>query len=221
MPEVVDLRGRELTVSVPPVLSDPTGKRARLLAGGGRVVALLAVLWVAGLVLAGLGVLPAGDVPLGHAVAAPQAPSGLRHLPRPIPPTAQDLSPAAPVGSNTAVAGGNGHGSESMGQATTAQASTLSAAGQTASAPGSSGAQKTLSAGKASGVPIGTGLVNTTDRAHAGGAAAPGQQKTTTALGNSGTSPGLVRQAVTSTGKFGTTPGHTAGMAGSGHAPIP
>jgi hypothetical protein len=220
MSEVVDLRGRELTVPAPPVLADPTGRRARLLARGGRVLALLALLWVAGLVLAGLGVLPAADVPLGRAVAGPQAPSGLRHLPRPTPPTAQDLVPAAPANSTLAAASRNGQGSQATGQTTRGQATAVSAPGRTVSASGS-GPHGAPAAGTAVGVAVGTGLPNTTGRAHAGGAAAPGQLKTTTTPGNSGSSQGQVRQATTSTGKSGTTPGHTGGMPGNGHTPIP
>ncbi len=54
----------------------------RVLAAGGRAVALVFLLWLAGLVLAGLGILPTGDVPLGRALAG-QAPSPLSALPRP------------------------------------------------------------------------------------------------------------------------------------------
>src|SRR5438270_9790856 len=66
MAGTVDLRGRQLAPARVPVLADPTGRRARLLARAGRATAAVFVLWLAGLALAGLGILPAGDVPLGR-----------------------------------------------------------------------------------------------------------------------------------------------------------
>src|SRR5512142_3376452 len=96
MAEIVDLRGRERVPTRAPVLSDPSGRRARLLARAGRVAAAALMLWIAGLVLAGLGVLPAGDVPLGHVIAG-QSPPALRAFPAPRRPSAADLRPALPV----------------------------------------------------------------------------------------------------------------------------
>jgi hypothetical protein len=68
MAEIVDLRGRQTAASARPVLVDPSGRRAKVLARCGRFVAIVFLLWLAGLMLAGLGILPAGDLPLGGAV---------------------------------------------------------------------------------------------------------------------------------------------------------
>jgi hypothetical protein len=221
MSEVVDLRGRELTVPPPPVLADPTGRRARLLSRAGRVLGLVALLWVAGLVLAGLGVLPAGDVPLGRAVAGPQAPSGWRHLPKPSPPTARDLTPPTPA-NRTAVASGYGHAQQQSGAGTSRQTSgwPLTVARQPVSVSGTGTARPTTAtSAPASGV-VGTGLDGAASRRHSGGAAAPGLNKTTT-QGNSGSSPGRVRQATTPTNNSVSALGHTAWTPSNGHPTVP
>src|SRR5690242_10771976 len=101
MAEIVDLRGRTPVPAAPPVLADPSGRRARVLARAGRVVAIVFLVWLAGLALAGLGILPAGDVPLGPVIAA-QSPPGLGRVPAPIPPTRADLAPAIPAVSGSA-----------------------------------------------------------------------------------------------------------------------
>src|ERR1035437_636253 len=74
MARVIDLRGQDVASAPAPVLADPSGRRARLFTRGGRVVALLFLLWFVGLALAGLGILPAGDVPLGRVVQQSPAP---------------------------------------------------------------------------------------------------------------------------------------------------
>jgi hypothetical protein len=96
MSEIVDLRGRQPAVAAAPVLADPSGRRAQALARLGRVVAALFLAWLVGLMLAGLGILPASDLPLGHALA-PQSPPTLSHVPRPVAPSAADLLPARPL----------------------------------------------------------------------------------------------------------------------------
>jgi hypothetical protein len=65
---LVDIRGQRVPPLVTPVLADPSGMRARRLAGAGRAVAFLCLLWLVGLGLAGIGILPAGDLPLGPAI---------------------------------------------------------------------------------------------------------------------------------------------------------
>lgn len=71
---VVDIRGTRLRPVVTPVLADPSGVRARRLARAGRAVAFLCLLWLVALGLAGIGILPADDLPLGRAItgAAPE-----------------------------------------------------------------------------------------------------------------------------------------------------
>lgn len=71
---VVDIRGTRMRPPVTPVLADPSGVRARRLARTGRAIAFLCLLWLVGLGLAGIGILPADDLPLGRAItgAAPE-----------------------------------------------------------------------------------------------------------------------------------------------------
>src|SRR5204862_461859 len=68
---VTDLRGRVAALPAVSVLVDTTGRRARRLRIAGRVVAALLALWLCGLLLAGLGLLPLSDVPFGNATTAP------------------------------------------------------------------------------------------------------------------------------------------------------
>ena len=100
MAEIVDLRGRQLAPARPPVLADPSGRRARVLARTGRAIAIVFVLWLAGLALAGLGIIPASDVPLGRALAGPQAPPTLSRPPAPQPASVSDSIPALPPASS-------------------------------------------------------------------------------------------------------------------------
>jgi hypothetical protein len=63
---VIDLRGSEGSAGGADfsVLADPTGRRGRRLRHAGRAVAVLFALWLAALVLAGLGLLPGDGIPL-------------------------------------------------------------------------------------------------------------------------------------------------------------
>lgn len=81
---VLDIRGTRVNTAVAPVLADPTGVRARRLARAGRAVAFLCLLWLVGLGLAGIGILPADDLPLGRAItgAAPEV-LGIAPVPAP------------------------------------------------------------------------------------------------------------------------------------------
>ncbi len=100
---VLDLRG---SGEVPPemaVLADPSGRRARRLRAVGRAVATLLLLWMIGLILAGLGLLPKSAVLLGSALRAPQAPSALAKLPVVPSPSASDLLPARPPSRGTVI----------------------------------------------------------------------------------------------------------------------
>src|SRR5579884_4275874 len=94
MAEIVDLRGHRAAPVPAPVLADPSGRRARVLARVGRGISLVMLMWVIGLVLAGVGVLPASDLPLGPTVAGASGPQALRVLPRGAPPARSDLLPA-------------------------------------------------------------------------------------------------------------------------------
>jgi hypothetical protein len=81
---VVDIRGTRLPAAVTPVLSDPSGVRARRLARAGRAIAFLCLLWLVRLGLTGIGILPADDLPLGRAITG-GAPGPLRVAPWPTP----------------------------------------------------------------------------------------------------------------------------------------
>ncbi len=74
--DVHDLRGAQALPVPRPVLHDPSGQRGRRLRALSRGVIGLLVAWLAGLSLAGLGLVPAAMIPLGSLVAAP-APKAL------------------------------------------------------------------------------------------------------------------------------------------------
>jgi hypothetical protein len=63
----------------------------------GRIVALLALCWLALVILGGLGVGPARHVPFGTALRPSSGPPPLRALPAPRQPVAADLVPAVPA----------------------------------------------------------------------------------------------------------------------------
>jgi hypothetical protein len=102
---VIDLRGTREPVPSPSVLVDPTGRRARRLRVAGRVLGSLFLLWLCGLLLAGLGLLPVSDVPFAGSIRAAQEPAQLTELPSPRPGSAADLRPARPLASLSDAAG--------------------------------------------------------------------------------------------------------------------
>jgi hypothetical protein len=79
------------------VLEDESGRRLRCLRFVGRLVALLALVWLSLVALGGLGVGPAKHVPFGSALHIAAAPPPLRALPDPRPGSAADLVPAVPA----------------------------------------------------------------------------------------------------------------------------
>ena len=72
---VTDLRGRVSPGPIAPVLVDPTGRRARQLRLVGRMLASVLLLWLCGLVLGGVGLLPLPNVPLGQGLRVAQEPA--------------------------------------------------------------------------------------------------------------------------------------------------
>jgi hypothetical protein len=78
---VTDLRGRS-PATADPILVDPTGRRARRLRLGGRLLAAVFSIWLCALVLAGLGGFPV-DLPLPGGVRAGQAPPNVGSAPDP------------------------------------------------------------------------------------------------------------------------------------------
>jgi hypothetical protein len=86
------------------VLEDESGRRLRWLRFAGRLVALLAFVWLSLIVLGGLGVGPARHLPFGSALRISAAPPRLRALPDPRPASAADLVRAVPAAGGTPAA---------------------------------------------------------------------------------------------------------------------
>jgi len=196
MANVVDLRGRQVLPAPDAVLADPSGKRARLLARGGRAAAVLFLLWLLGLALAGLGILPTGDVPFGRTLAVGQGPAPLKALPRASQPSASDLIPAKPLSSATATRHPAGA------SASRSTASSRSVARSHRHHPGSSSSSTAPATGGA--------VITPTSAVGQGKAGAPGQVNQQTTPGHTKTS---------SPGKSGTAPGHSGTSTTSSTAP--
>lgn len=79
------------------VLEDESGRRLRRMRFVGRIVALLALCWLALVILGGLGVGPATHLPFGTALRPSAGPPPLKQLPAPRRPAAADLVPALPA----------------------------------------------------------------------------------------------------------------------------
>jgi hypothetical protein len=94
---VIDLRGVRRPAQPASVLADPSGRRARRLRVAGRVLGSLFLLWLCGLVLAGLGLLPVSDVPLAGSLRAADEPAQVPHLPSARRPTGAGLELAQPL----------------------------------------------------------------------------------------------------------------------------
>ena len=213
---VVDLRGAG---SPPPgaVLADPSGRRARLLGRGGRVVGLVFIAWFCCLVLAGLGLLPAGGIPLGSSVT-PTQPKRLARIPAPRQPSRADLRPATPLRSATPAAQATRGSGAGTGGATRAPATTK----------GTRGSKKAKAVPAAPVAPSVTtpGAANPVTTVPHGSATAPGHSTTTsTTPGHSGAAPGTTTHAHTTTttttttsGKSGSAPGQTRTDT-TGHGP--
>jgi hypothetical protein len=232
MAQVVDLRGRKVGSDRPPVLLDPSGGRARVLAWGGRAVAFLFLLWLIGLVFAGLGLLPSGAIPLGRALVGP-APPVLKTLPRLTQPNLVGPGPGGRSGTAAALRGAGsstaagGPGAASTGQGTGgarsgAGASPGSGHGThngtgTASGTSSSGSTSSGSTGTSSS----TSATHPDNGRHAAGTrpgqtrsqATPGHTKSSTSSSSGSTSSNGHQTTGTTTttqGKSGSAPGHAA-----------
>jgi hypothetical protein len=218
MAEIVDLRGREVALPASQVLADPSGRRARVLARGGRIVAVLFSVWFVGLALAGLGILPSGYVPLGSQISAPPTPpkSGPVQVAQP---SRTDLLAAKPVANASAVATRTGLGVNGGGgtQASASGGSSRAGSGGARHHGGSAlgGAPSTHQHGRAGG---GVGAGGKTGGGSTGGGATTGGG--TTAGGTTGTISHGKGTAPGQTHKT-TTPGHTktAPPGNSGSAP--
>ena len=211
MAQMIDLRGQRLVQELAPVLADPSGRRARYLGRAGRAIAVVFLLWLLGLLLAGVGILPAGDLPLGRSVVS-QAPR-LRSLPRPAQPTRGELLPArAAAGTSTGGAARTRPGFAANGSiGPVAGAGPAASAGTAATATPGNGHSRT---GASPGVGARSGgAAGATPAPVAPATASPGNSGTHAHLtgGNSASAPGHIRKATTTTTTTTTTvPGHSA-----------
>jgi hypothetical protein len=244
---VVDLRGTRLRPVVTPVLADPSGVRARRLARAGRAVAFLCLLWLVGLGLAGIGILPADDLPLGRAIsgAAPEvlgvapvaAPSRFdlagRAATNVAARTRSRAHPATP-GPRHATSRRQS-GSSALGPSP-ARSITRRARGLPGPASGTRGTgTPSETAAGSNGAASGPSQAAPADASnpgvHATGrgiatargttikASTPGDTAPTARI-NSGTAPGQIRPTlvtVTAPGQSGSSPGHTVTPGGGGH----
>jgi len=79
------------------ILEDETGRRARWLRRGGRVVFVVFLGWLLVIVLGGLGLTPIAGLPLTHVLRPSPGPAPVVKLPPPRQPSASDLRPAVPA----------------------------------------------------------------------------------------------------------------------------
>ena len=163
------------------VLEDASGRRLRRMRWVGRAVALLFLVWLALVILGGLGVGPVARLPLGNVLRPSAGPPPLRHVPRPVAPAPADLVPALPA---PVTAG--------------ATATTPSAApGKSAVAPGHTKTTLTKT------------TLTKTSPGRSG--VAPGHTKATTVPGKSTVAPGHVKRTTTTTTTTTTVPGKKLG----------
>lgn len=191
-----DLRGAPVAAQTAGVLEDPTGRRRRILAVTGRVVALVFFAWLVALVLGGLGILPSDKVPLGRALQPSRGPAALNRPATPALPSRSDLAPAHAVVS--------GADSADPGPASTVPDHRPAHSGSSGSHP--------ASPGKPSKAPAAAGGRPTTTPGNSG--SAPGHSTTTTP-GKSSAAPG--HSTTTTPGKSSSSPGHSTTTA-PGHS---
>jgi hypothetical protein len=124
------------------ILEDASGRRLQRMRWVGRLVALLFLVWLAIVILGGLGVGPVGRLPLGHVLRPSAGPPPLRHVPVPSAPAAADLVPAlpAPLPARTAANGTTPstttRGKSGVAPGHTKTTTTTSAPGRSGVAPG-------------------------------------------------------------------------------------
>jgi hypothetical protein len=114
-------------VHEPGVLEDASGRRARWMRRAGRVVFLVFLVWLAAILLGGLGLTPVPHLPFAHTLRPSPGPAPVK-LPPPAPTPAADLVPALPA---TAVPLPTTHG-----HSATAPGHTTTTRGRSATAPG-------------------------------------------------------------------------------------
>jgi hypothetical protein len=161
---------------IPPrrVLEDASGRRLQRMRWVGRATALLFLVWLALVILGGLGVGPVGRLPLGNVLRPSAGPPPLRQVPQPVAPAPADLVPALPAPVPAATA-------------TTSKAAPSPTHGKSAVAPGHT-KTTTTSPGKSSVAPGHTKTATSPGKS----ATAPGRVKhaTTTTTTTVATVPG-------------------------------
>lgn len=172
------------------MLEDASGRRLRRMRWVGRAVALFFLVWLAIVILGGLGVGPAAHVPFGNVLRPSAGPPPLPHVLHPRKAAPADLVPAA------AAAAAATHGRSNS---TPAGTKTGQANGRSGSAPGHSKTPTTTSPGRSGTAPGHTKQTTTRGRS----ATAPGKTKT------SATAPGKTKTVVTTTNRAGKS--HVAG----------
>jgi hypothetical protein len=127
----MDLRSTTPGSGEPTVLEDVSGRRARWMRRGGRVVFVLFSAWLVAILLGGIGLSPVPGIPLTHALRPSHGPPPLARPLHPRPPSASDLRPALPA---VARAHGRRHGPPG--------AKPVPARGRSSLAPGHGGAPR-------------------------------------------------------------------------------
>lgn len=234
-PRVVvdDLRGVRVHATGDPVLLDRSGARARRLRTAGRVIGVVFLGWFCGLVLAGLGVLPASGVPFGSVVAADSAPPVLRQAPVVTAPTRADLAPAktlaqvragraspalVPPGTIAALSTTTGAAPTTTARTkrkVTTPAKTQVPAKRKLTVPAASPAV-TAGPGNGKGYNNGRPTATTTGTVTTTPAAPASQGKSTTAPGKTKTTAAPTSTTTTAPGASGTAPGHSTASPGQG-----
>jgi hypothetical protein len=157
----------------------------------GRATALLFLIWLAVVILGGLGVGPVARLPLGSILRPSAGPPPLRHELKPAAPAPADLVPAipAPVAVGTATTGTTRSalpGKSAVAPGHTKTTNTTTSPGKSAVAPGhTKTTNATTSPGKSGNAPG-----HTTTTARGKSAATPGHAKRTTTTTATTTVPG-------------------------------
>jgi hypothetical protein len=119
------------------VLEDASGRRLRRLRWVGRATALLFLVWLAVVILGGLGVGPAGRLPFGQVLRPSAGPPPVREIPQPVAPAAADLEPALPApAAERAAVTSPGRTSPGKSAAAPGHNKTTTSPGRSGSAPG-------------------------------------------------------------------------------------
>jgi len=200
MAQVLDLRGRRLVPDRTPVLLDPSGGRARVLAWVGRAVAVVFLVWLIGLVFAGLGLLPSGDLPFGRAFVGQSTP-----MLKSMPPITQPEFAGPSAAAQSAAAARFGHPTSSSGVAAAASRD----AGTSGATSGGSGARAGSGAPASRG--NGHGSAGATNGSSAGSSAGSGA--------GSGASGGSVTSGASSTATSGASSSANNGLHAGGAGP--